>query len=116
MPNLTPRALQGLKNYQYKSGGYTWLDEIHTPIWNGISHIRFHSICRHQTSDADDRRCQLSRWCAGVVNYLPVWLAPNLITLIGIFGLVIAYLVTLYHLPGLAGTSGCAPNVGVNSL
>lgn len=37
MPNLTPRALKGLKNYQYKSGGYTWLDDIHTPIWNGTS-------------------------------------------------------------------------------
>lgn len=32
-----------------------------------------------------------------------MWLAPNLITLIGIAGLVAAYLITLYYLPGLAG-------------
>ena len=35
MPYLSPRALKGLKQYQYKSGGYTLLDQIHTPIWNG---------------------------------------------------------------------------------
>jgi hypothetical protein len=32
--HLTPRALEGLKSYQYKSGGYTYLDDFHTPIWN----------------------------------------------------------------------------------
>ena len=37
MTHLSPRALQGLKQYQYKSGGYTLLDGFHTPIWNGKS-------------------------------------------------------------------------------
>lgn len=37
MTYLSPRALKGLKQYQYKSGGYTLLDQIHTPIWNGTS-------------------------------------------------------------------------------
>lgn len=46
-------------------------------------------------------------YCAGAVNYLPTWLAPNLITLIGIAGLVAAYLTTLYYLPGLAGVPNC---------
>lgn len=31
---LSPRALEGLKNYVYKPGGYTWLDHAHTPFWN----------------------------------------------------------------------------------
>lgn len=33
-PYLTERALQGLKQYQYKPGGYTWLDAVHNPYWN----------------------------------------------------------------------------------
>lgn len=41
---------------------------------------------------------------AGIVELLPLWLAPNLITLIGVFALVVAYVVTLFYLPGLAGT------------
>lgn len=77
MTYLSPRALQGLKQYQYKSGGYTLLDDIHQPFWNGI------------------------------VNFLPLWLAPNLITLIGIFALVVAYVITLFYLPGIAGTAPC---------
>ena len=40
---------------------------------------------------------------AGIVELLPLWLAPNLITLIGVSALVLAYVVTLFHLPGLAG-------------
>ena len=34
MPYLSPRALDGLKHYQYKPGGYTWLDDAHQPLWN----------------------------------------------------------------------------------
>ena len=45
---------------------------------------------------------------AGIVELLPLWLAPNLITLIGIFGLVVAYVVTLFYLPGLAGANNCS--------
>jgi len=35
MGYLTPRALRGLKQYKYKAGGYTWLDDAHQPFWNG---------------------------------------------------------------------------------
>lgn len=35
MGYLSPRALQGLKEYQYKPAGYTWLDDAHQPFWNG---------------------------------------------------------------------------------
>lgn len=34
MPYLSERGLQGLKSYQYLSGGYTWLDDAHQPFWN----------------------------------------------------------------------------------
>ena len=35
MPYITPRGLKGLKQYKYKPGGYTWLDDLHQPFWNG---------------------------------------------------------------------------------
>jgi hypothetical protein len=34
MPYLSERGLQGLKQYVYHSGGYTWLDDVHQPFWN----------------------------------------------------------------------------------
>ena len=55
---LSDRELNELKNYKYKSGDYSILDKVLTPYWN---------------------------WC---VEFLPLWLAPNLVTLIG-FGFVI---------------------------
>lgn len=33
-PYLSRRALEGLKQYQYKPAGYTFLDNWHQPIWN----------------------------------------------------------------------------------
>ncbi|KAK9792253.1 hypothetical protein WJX73_008786 [Symbiochloris irregularis] len=73
MPYLSTRALGGLKQYEYKSGGYTWLDDLHQPFWN---------------------------W---VTAHLPLWLAPNVITLIGLAGLLVAYIVAFVYLPGFAG-------------
>lgn len=35
MPFLSTRALRGLQQYQYKSGGYTIFDQWHQPFWNG---------------------------------------------------------------------------------
>ena len=34
MPYLAPRALDGLRDYQFKPGGYTHLDMLHQPLWN----------------------------------------------------------------------------------
>lgn len=34
MPFLSRRALEGLKAYKYKPGGYTILDKLHNPFWN----------------------------------------------------------------------------------
>lgn len=69
MPILSKRALSGLKAYKYVSAGYTLLDDIHQPFWNWF------------------------------VELLPRWLAPNLITLTGVSGLVLAYFVSLYYVP-----------------
>jgi hypothetical protein len=52
---LSKKALENLKSYKYKSGEYSFLDKILTPFWN-----RF-------------------------VEFLPMWLAPNLVTLLGLF-------------------------------
>uniref|UniRef100_A0A7S0X1J6 Ethanolaminephosphotransferase n=1 Tax=Chlamydomonas leiostraca TaxID=1034604 RepID=A0A7S0X1J6_9CHLO len=70
---LSRRALDGLKHYKYKPGGYTILDVIHAPIWNGIT------------------------------DMLPMWLAPNLITLTGLMGVIGSYLISAYYLPDFVG-------------
>ncbi len=48
------------------------------------------------------RKLQLAL-CAGTTSQLPMWLAPNLITLLGIFGLIIAYVLTALYIPGFDG-------------
>ena len=40
---------------------------------------------------------------AGATERLPLWLAPNLITLTGVAGLVVAYVVAFIYLPGFEG-------------
>mmetsp|Transcript_21555 Transcript_21555/g.59751 ORF Transcript_21555/g.59751 Transcript_21555/m.59751 type:complete len:440 (+) Transcript_21555:86-1405(+) len=61
MKFLSKQALFGLQSYKYKSGGYTYLDTLHNPFWNYL------------------------------VECLPTWLAPNLITLLGALGILSAY-------------------------
>nr|BAU37047.1 ethanolaminephosphotransferase [Chlamydomonas sphaeroides] len=70
---LSQRALEGLRAYVYKPGGYTWLDDLHTPMWN---------------------------W---VTAQLPMWLAPNLITLSGLICTFVAYFLMWYFLPEFTG-------------
>jgi phosphatidylglycerophosphate synthase len=50
-----------LKNYKYKSGKYTWLDNAINPYWE---------------------------W---VVNGVPSWVAPNLITFVGWILVILSY-------------------------
>ncbi|KAG2485052.1 hypothetical protein HYH03_016150 [Edaphochlamys debaryana] len=73
MEILSARALEGLKQYTYKPGGYTWLDRLHNPMWN---------------------------W---MVTKLPMWLAPNLITLAGLVLMIIAYAVLWQMTPDFTG-------------
>lgn len=70
---LSRRALDGLKHYKYKPGGYTFLDVIHGPFWDALT------------------------------NMLPMWLAPNLITLSGLMGVIISYFVSAYYIPDFVG-------------
>lgn len=37
---MTKEAIDGLKNYKYRSTGLTWIDALHQPFWNGASLIR----------------------------------------------------------------------------
>jgi len=51
---LSESALLNLKNYKYVSGQYSPMDNALTPFWNKA------------------------------VEYVPMWMAPNLVTLIGL--------------------------------
>ena len=55
---MSDKALLNLKNYKYKSGEYSIMDHVFTPFWEYS------------------------------VNLLPMWLAPNLVTLIGTIVLI----------------------------
>ena len=63
---LSSQALENLKNYKYVSGDYSILDNALQPFWNSV------------------------------VTFMPRWLAPNLITLIG---LLILFVNILLYLP-----------------
>jgi ethanolaminephosphotransferase len=64
---LNDTALVHLVNYQYKSGAYTKLDMLMTPFWNKS------------------------------VEFLPMWMAPNLVTLIGLILCIIGELVIVSY-------------------
>jgi len=66
MVYLSEEAIENLKEYKYVSGEYSFMDRLFTPFWN---------------------------FC---VELLPKWLAPNLVTLIGLM-LVIGS--TMVYLP-----------------
>lgn len=58
---ITDEGFAQLRKYEYKSGGYTFIDNLMNYFWN---------------------------WCAGM---LPTWLAPNLITFIGWIFVILSY-------------------------
>ena len=49
-------------------------------------------------------------WAAGITNLLPTWLAPNLITLMGITGLIVAFLVSATMVPEIEGMAKQVPS------
>jgi hypothetical protein len=55
--------------------------------------------CYMRLLDAVNICCQ----CSGIVNYFPMWLAPNLITLLGTMGLVVGYVASAIYLPEFEG-------------
>jgi len=109
MPVLSKRALEGLRTYQYKPAGYTVLDDWHQPFWNctllRTSLLLGCYACRSAT-DAKRAPSQCTCcWATGCTERLPRWLAPNLITLTGLFGLVLAYVVSWAYLPSMEGAA-----------
>ncbi|GAX76340.1 hypothetical protein CEUSTIGMA_g3786.t1 [Chlamydomonas eustigma] len=73
MQFLSHEELIGLKQYKYKACGYTVLDDIHNPVWTWL------------------------------VNRLPIWLAPNLITLLASASILISFMINICYLPGFKG-------------
>jgi len=69
---LTDRGLQGLDEYKYKSGEYTFCDNLlNNHVWTPLS------------------------------NLVPLWMAPNLITLLGTGFIVFAFILQVYYCPDL---------------
>ena len=64
---VTPQGLHELKLYKYKSGKYTWMDNQLNPFWE---------------------------WC---VSLVPMWVAPNLITLVGWLFVIASYVNMLIY-------------------
>jgi len=70
---LSPGMLQHLERYKYAGAGYTWLDYKLTPFWNWL------------------------------VELLPMWMAPNLVTFIGFVGITGMAFGMCYAAPCLSG-------------
>lgn len=64
---ITRKGRQGLLNYKYHSGGYSWLDNKMNPYWE---------TC---------------------VNFLPNWMAPNMVTFVGFLAMVSCYCIMLAY-------------------
>ena len=109
---LTPRALRGLRAYTYKATGYTWLDDVHTPFWNGRKKGGKESLGDRRHARLDVPPPALNRqpppyppFSAIVEHVFPRWLAPNLITLIGLALLVGGYLALTLTALDMGGTA-----------
>ena len=70
---LSEQDLDMIAAYKYKPGAYTHIDDLLTPFWN---------------------------WA---VTLLPMWMAPNLVTFIGLAGTCFASLLVTSYSPGLDG-------------
>eukprot|EP00752_Nemacystus_decipiens_P011747 g10424.t1 len=70
---LSEQDLDMIAAYKYKPGAYTHIDDLLTPFWN---------------------------WA---VTLLPMWMAPNLVTFIGLAGTCFASLLVTSYSPGLEG-------------
>lgn len=71
MPVLSQKALEGIASYKYHAGSYTWLDYKMTPFWNAS------------------------------VEYLPMWMAPNLVTFTGTIITAVSTAILGYYSPDL---------------
>jgi len=67
--SLTDAGVETIANHKYKSGHYTFMDNLLNPIWTALTEL------------------------------LPMWLAPNMVTFLGAMHCALAYSVTWYHSP-----------------
>lgn len=73
MPYLGPRALRKIQSYKYASGMYSFLDtRVMNPFWNVL------------------------------VRLVPLWVAPNALTLSALACAVSSYALILWHCPTLS--------------
>uniref|UniRef100_A0AAV1TZ26 Uncharacterized protein n=1 Tax=Peronospora matthiolae TaxID=2874970 RepID=A0AAV1TZ26_9STRA len=66
---LEKKALEGIAAYKYKAGSYTYLDNVLNHFWTYS------------------------------VQFLPIWKAPNLVTMIGTGAMMLTTVVQLYYAP-----------------
>ena len=57
--------------------------------------------CQYCGANLENR--QVTWELTGITEFLPLWVAPNLITLVGTIGLLAAYVLYLIYLPALEG-------------
>ncbi|KAI9922999.1 hypothetical protein PsorP6_000107 [Peronosclerospora sorghi] len=69
---LGKKALAGIAAYKYKSGSYTYLDNVLNHFWTYS------------------------------VQFLPIWMAPNLVTMIGTGAMMSTTMVQLFYAPHLS--------------
>lgn len=67
--SLTDAGVEAIANHKYKPGKYTVLDNLLNPLW------------------------------AGLTELLPMWLAPNAVTLLGAMHCGLSYITTWYYSP-----------------
>ncbi|TDH73069.1 uncharacterized protein CCR75_009054 [Bremia lactucae] len=66
---LDKKALEGIAAYKYKAGSYTYLDDVLNQFWTYS------------------------------VRFLPIWMAPNLVTMIGTGVTMLTTVIQLYYAP-----------------
>lgn len=64
---LTKRGLDGLKAYQYKATGYTFLDNLHTPFLN-CEHCSSSSSSRYVTAQGVADSCDMHSTATGLTS------------------------------------------------
>ena len=67
--SLTDAGVEAIAGHKYKSGHYTFLDNLLNPVWTALTEL------------------------------LPMWLAPNMVTFLGFLHCAFSYCVTWYHSP-----------------
>ena len=76
------------------------------------------AILNHKYSGKDDSlyyKYFASDFSEFLLKFIPIWLAPNVITLIGLFCNITAYIICLYY-TGLSGKAGATPAWAVHAV